>query len=229
MLSVSKDGVITFENDKKRKLDEIDDATGTMSGESTPPPSKKSKPTESSDDSSNQKSSSGGDSMDISSGGKRQRADRRPKSGIFVEFNGFPEEEIDNIVSQVFGKENQQDLPGSSARKVPNDLIRVYPSPEEVKRERKAYRKKYNSLPENVTKRKEKSKRPEEIEKRKKNNEDELTKQRKKECAYGRRKVLQEFKEKYPKEYEAMFSKNVAPLPKRERKPREKKLRLVQV
>jgi hypothetical protein len=219
---------------KKRPLSlTTDDTAGTMSGESKPPPTKKvrmedstTQPPQSntsSDDSSNQRNSSD-DGMEISKEEKkkRKRADRRPKTGAFIHFEGFPDEQLQEILSQVDDAETQKEYPGAKARIIPNELLRIHPSPEDTKRERKAYRKQYNNLPENITKRKEKSKRPEEQAKRKMNNEDQATKERKKACAFARRKTLQEFKERYGNEYESTIGKYIAPLPKRDRKPRAK-------
>lgn len=144
---------------------------------------------------------------------KRRRIDRKPKDGSFLHFIGLKEEDRIDLIKQI--EEQDYDV---KVRHVPNELIRVYPSEAEAKRERKEYRKRYNQLPETVEKRREKSKNPKEIEKRQRNNENEEVKKRKQECAAGRRKTLKDIKEKFPDIYEATHAKNVTPLPPKPRK-----------
>lgn len=143
----------------------------------------------------------------------RQRIDRRPQSGIFIWIENCDESVGKEIVEQVEEEDFQNDNPGAKARVVPLELVRIYPSQEEIKKERKIYRQKYNQKPEIILKRKEKAKSPEEIEKRKKNNEDEETKERKKVCALARRKILADIKENYTDLYEEKKKKYLPPLP----------------
>jgi hypothetical protein len=158
----------------------------------------------------------------------RKRIDRRPKSGIFIHIDNVDESIGKEICDQVDEDDFQNDNPGAVARIVPLELIRVLPSPEQIKKERKEYRRAYNKNPEIILKRKEKSKTPEEIEKRRKNNEDAETKERKKVCALARRKILADFKENNADLYEEKRKKYLPALPQKPRVKKEKKLKLVE-
>lgn len=153
---------------------------------------------------------------------KRKRIDRRPSSGTIVQFQKLPMDIIAEMLTEIDGKENQEENPGSSAKIIDNKYIRIYPTDEETKRERKQYRREYNRNPVNIQKRRAKAQTPEEIEKRKKSNEDEETKERKKVCATGRRKVLAYIKDTYPDLYEETKKKFVPELPPKPKKQREK-------
>lgn len=160
----------------------------------------------------------------------RKRIDRRPSSGIFIWIENCYDEEIGKeICDQVDDDSFQRDNPGAKAKIIPLELVRIYPSAEESKKERKIYRQKYNQKPETILKRKEKAKSPEEIEKRKKNNEDEETKERKKICALARRKILADIKENHSDLYEEKRKKHLPPLPPKPKAPRVKKTKAIKL
>ncbi len=212
---------------QKRKLDQIDDEDATVSGETSPSSSKKQKIEQpSSDDSSSTTQRNSSDEMSVeetkAERRRRKRIDRRPKSGTFLLCDNMPMTLIQEMITQVHEDDLQKDYPNAKMEVLDNNLLRIYPSKDQIKKERKEYRKQYNNLPENISKRKEKAKRPEEIEKRKKNNEDESTKERKKKCAYARRRVLNTFKEENPETYERLFSQFAPAVPRKERKTKWK-------
>jgi hypothetical protein len=208
---------------QKRKLDQIADEDATVSGESSPPTLKKQKVEPiSSDDSSSNAQRNSSDEMSVeetkAERRRRKRIDRRPASGTFVLFENLPMSAVSEIIEQIQDPDTQKEFPDAKMVVLDKDLLRLYPSKEQIKKERKDYRKHYNNTPENIAKLKEKAKRPEEIEKRKKNNEDESTKERKKKCAYARRKVLNSFKEQDPVTYERLFSQFAPAIPRKERR-----------
>jgi hypothetical protein len=155
---------------------------------------------------------------------KRTRIDRTPsKEYIIMRFEKTPHDLLEEIIVDLATKDVQKVAPGASGCFIPNELIRIYPSEAEVKAERRKYRKIYSQDPKNIERRRAKANSPKEIEKRKKMNENEEAKQRKKECAAARRKMLAELKETNPETYEALRGKYVKPLPPKPRKKKEKK------
>lgn len=155
---------------------------------------------------------------------KRTRIDRTPpKEYTIMRFGNVPHEMLEEILVDLATEDVQKVAPGATGCFIANELIRIYPSEAEVKAERRKYRKIYSQDPKNIERRRAKAQSPEEIEKRKKMNENEEAKQRKKECAAARRKMLAELKESQPQTYEALRGKYVKPLPPKPRKKKEKK------
>ena len=155
---------------------------------------------------------------------KRTRIDRTPsKEYTIMRFGNVPHEMLEEILVDLATDDVQKVAPGATGCFIANELIRIYPSEAEVKAERRKYRKIYSQDPKNIERRRAKAQSPEEIEKRKRMNENEEAKQRKKECAAARRKMLAELKESQPQTYEALRGKYVKPLPPKPRKKKEKK------
>lgn len=157
-------------------------------------------------------------------GRKKRRINRQPNADVvMVSFKGLPRDAIDEMLEDINDDIQKSDFKDARIVIIPNERIRVFPSEEENRKERKEYRRIYNRDPTNVEKRRAKSQTPEEIEKRKKNNENEETKERKKLCAAARRKILAEFREENPEKYDKMKQKHIPSLPPKPKKPREKK------
>lgn len=186
-------------------------------------------PSSSTDDDSSASESNSEKPMDVDSKTgsqkkKRTRIDRTPsKEYTIMRFEKLPHEMLEEILVDLATEDVQKVAPGATGCFIANELIRIYPSESETKAERRKYRKIYSQDPKNIERRRAKAQSPEEIEKRKRINENEEAKQRKKECAAARRKMLAELKESQPHTYEALRGKYVKPLPPKPRKKKEKK------
>jgi len=151
----------------------------------------------------------------------RRRSDLRPpKDSFILAMKGVDQKIIQEIIDQLH--EAQDEFPGANATLLPHDNIRLLPTEQEKREERKKYRREYNKKPENIEKRRLKAQSPAEVEKRKLNNADPLIQERKKLCAIGRRKTLKEIKEKHPDIYCAIHAKHVPELPSSEKKKKRK-------
>lgn len=150
---------------------------------------------------------------------KKKRVNRQPCDGKFIKFENFPQPLIDDLLNQISDMaEKEDELKGSKATIIPIERIRVLPSEKERKEERKRYRETYNKSPKYIEKKKIKATDPTEKEKRKKYNDDIKVKERKKECARGRRKALVDLKELFPDVYATVIKKHVQTIPRAPKK-----------
>lgn len=131
---------------------------------------------------------------------KRRKLTKKVEDGYFLHITGVPDSVPHEIAFQFTQDETLSDYPNAKARIIDRELIQILPSEDERREIRRQYRQEYNRNM-SAEERKQKIESEEAIAKRKAYNALPEVKERKKERAKERRKLLRLYQQQNPKLY----------------------------